>query len=93
MIKLSKQAIAKQEQGYCDKPVPPTCSNCKNFQTTLALKAWMVKANASHTLGRGKPYTLKFHGRPTAPRCGLGDFSTKLSATCEQFEQKKVGTK
>lgn len=70
---MSKQINAKLAQGYCNKPVHPVCSNCKNFASDMVTRpsvcggTWTDEKNI---------------------RCTLGGFAVKKMATCKMFKDK-----
>lgn len=77
---MSRQAEAREQQGYVDKFVPNTCSNCANFTCE------MVDVNKQYE-GRYPP-----HFEAKNMRCGRGDFSVKKMASCDYWSRKKEQT-
>lgn len=84
--RLSKQAKAKEQQGYDSKPAARTCGKCKYFSAEKELPEWMVAANK----GRVVRYTIEQHGREKNLRCAVGGFAVKKLATCSLFEPLQV---
>jgi hypothetical protein len=83
---MSRQSDAKEAQGYQDKPEQKLCGGCQCLEIPMALPRWEQDRNAIAVSDGGKPrYTLERHGQPQTPRCGLGNFAVKKSATCDQF--------
>jgi hypothetical protein len=83
---MSKQSDAKAAQGYQDKPEQRLCGGCRNLLIPIALPQWEKSKNFGAIERGEKPrYTLERHGQPQTPRCKLGDFAVKKSATCDQF--------
>lgn len=70
MSSKSKQAAAKEKQGYVAKAVPRTCMNCAHFHYDSveykgAFGSWFEDKNL---------------------RCVKGEFAVKKMATCNEFE-------
>lgn len=63
---MSKQAKAKEEQGYDPKPVPRICSTCMHFSSR--------KEKLVHEFGT---YTQE-----KDIRCSIGGFAIKKTAAC-----------
>lgn len=69
---MSKQAEAKEQQGYTPKAEPRTCATCRHFQfATLVSREWC-----------GKEYY-----KDTNLRCGIGGFAVKKMGTCNKHER------
>jgi hypothetical protein len=83
---MSKQSDAKAAQGYQDKPEQKLCGGCKCLEIPIALSRWHQERNTIAVRDGGKPvYTLELHGKSQRGVCGLGNFTVKKSATCDQF--------
>ena len=70
---MSKQSIAKAEQGYDPKPVWPICSRCANF-----------RSNLEQNDGEYGSWTVE-----TEIRCAVGGFKVMKTGTCKQWEEKQ----
>lgn len=77
---MSKQSEAKAAQGYVEKPVPRTCTNCANLRFDMQLPAWMQKDPGVW----GDQYKHEANHR-----CGIGGFKVKKTATCSRWEERK----
>jgi hypothetical protein len=81
--KMSKQAAAKEAQGYTtDKR---NCSNCAHRQCDRRLPAWMQRENARHP---EHPTWGDHHAQEVNQRCGIGGFAVKATAWCNQWATK-----
>ncbi len=69
----SKIQIAKDQQGYQEKPVPHVCANCKYYSSDFV-----------ENKGRYGSWTEEKN-----KRCILGDFAVKKTASCNKFEMKE----
>jgi hypothetical protein len=69
MVK-SKQAKAKEAQGYNPKPIPQTCCNCACFKYEF----------------QKIEYPGGMWTKETSLRCTRGGFAVKKTATCDEFE-------
>lgn len=86
---MSKQSDAKASQGYQDKPVPPTCGNCRGLKSDRILPEWMERENQhGRSFGRVALWSVDASGVEKNLRCGLGNFAVKKSATCNLFLSK-----
>lgn len=78
---MSKQSDAKKEQGYIEKPVNKTCSNCINFVFDIDIPQW----------AKDSGYTIESHPHyagESNKRCFLGGFAAKKTATCKYWGSK-----
>ena len=81
----SKQAKAKQEQGYTAEG--PKCGNCKHRQFDMVLPAWMVEHNRVHAeLDSGIKQYGDQYKQPKNQRCGIGGFAIKVQGWCVKHE-------
>lgn len=80
----SKQAKAKEVQGYEQKPNPKTCINCRHYEFDMEIPLWQRMANDKQP-GR---YDFALNAFPHNLRCALGGFAVKKMATCKEFERK-----
>ena len=67
---MSKQSKAKEFQGYVEKVVPMTCSNCKHFRSVITQEP---------SQWGGGTWT-----KETAMRCDLGGFKVKKMGGCNE---------
>lgn len=86
---MSKQSDAKAAQGYVVTPEQRLCGGCRCLEIPIALSRRDQEFNEIAIRDGGKPrYTIERYGQPMTPRCGLGGFAVKRSATCEQWRAK-----
>lgn len=86
---MSKQAKAKEEQGY--KASGPNCGNCRHFTSEMVPIKWMVERNAELARkgqGPGRDLSLPANQKETNMRCVIGGFATKKTAYCSRWEEK-----
>lgn len=67
---MSKQAKAKENQGYESKPHPHICATCVHFTSEIEKHQSVF---GDYTKERNR-------------RCGLGGFAVKKTATCRMWE-------
>ena len=70
---MSKQSEAKAAQGYVNKPVHNTCSNCDQFSSDFSIK-------------RG--YFGGVYKKEVLMRCSMGDFKVGKTSVCNQWRAK-----
>lgn len=75
----TKQAKAKQEQGYTAEG--PKCGNCKHRQFDMVLPAWMAEHNRLGVEQYGDKYK-----QPKNQRCGISGFAIKVQGWCVKHE-------
>lgn len=77
---MSKQALAKQQQGYSTEPT--NCGNCKHRSCVKELPSWMIGDRIYDTeIGRQR------HSIEKNQRCTIGGFAVKKTARCNMWEQ------
>lgn len=87
---MSKQAKAKEEQGY--RLLGPACGNCRHFTSEMVPIKWMVERNAKLTR-QGQALalldlSLPANQKETNMRCAIGGFAVKKTAYCHSWEGK-----
>ena len=74
---MSKQSEAKAAQQYCEKPVLPTCANCKHLMQDFFYFKGSVRIEGKNpNTEKGSTYYSE------NVRCGVGGFAVKKTATC-----------
>lgn len=72
---MSKQAEAKEKQGYVAKAVPQTCGNCMHFQSEMI----EMRSQWMGTVWKEEKCL----------RCGIGRFAVKKMGTCNEWVKKE----
>lgn len=87
---MSKQSEAKTNQGYSTRG--PTCGNCKHFKSDMKPIKWMADDNEEN-IRRGLlprfDTALSENQSEVNLRCGIGGFSVKKAAYCNDWKGKK----
>jgi hypothetical protein len=87
--RASKQALAKEAQGYDPTPAARTCSNCAHKASEMALADWMVRDNAKRAAAGLRIAFGEVNKVERSLRCGVGGFAIKKMGTCTQFQPKE----
>ena len=73
---MSKQQVAKDNQGYVEKAIPQTCQHCEHF---LFDRVQTVKPTEWNPKGWFEDKKL---------RCAIGGFTVLKMGTCDLFVAK-----
>ena len=68
---MSKQSVAKQKQGYVEKPFPRKCSTCYHYEYE----------EVKNTAWSGYEYVER-----KKIRCGVGKFAVKGNSVCNEYK-------
>ncbi len=72
---MSKQSIAKENQGYVAKPTWPVCGNCASY--------------ASEFVTEPPAFGFGEWAREINVRCTIGGFKVGKSGTCKRHAEKE----
>ena len=83
---MSKTSEAKTAQGYIQKVIPQTCSNCENFTFEMKLPRWMVDDNEKQ-ISNGTHARYDDSSKEQANlSCGIGGFAVKRMGKCKIWQ-------